>query len=90
MDALGTHMCEKSNARCFIKCLAPLWLPSALLFFGSNTSAFSNSRSRLTFAHLAKDAGSGNGVRIGAMPVVEFISSSAHVQCGQKILILDG
>ena len=61
----------------FIKCLASLWLPSALLFFGSNTSAFSNSRSRLTFAHLAKDAGSGKRVRIGATLVVEFISSSA-------------
>ena len=61
----------------FIKCLAPLWLPSALLFCGSNTSAFSNSRSRLTFAHLAKDAGSGKRVRIGAMLLVEFISSSA-------------
>ena len=43
---------------CFIKSFALLCLPSALLFCGSNTSAFSNSRSRLTFAHLAKDAGS--------------------------------
>ena len=57
--------------------MAPLWLLSALLFVGSNASAFSNSRSRLTFAHLAKDAGSGKGDRIEAMLVVEFISSSA-------------